>query len=156
MRSSVLLLLSCFLVLSSCRDGLSKPEAVDARIVYDAKFQCKVQNVGFAKVEDIDQLFQQEAFERHVFPASATHHFFLLSLGTYPTPGYGVRLLEKALTTVDSSAELRLQWTSPMPGLMQAQMTTTPCYLFALPKLGYQRVKVVDKEGKLRYEYTLR
>jgi len=77
----------------------------------------------------------------------AQQRVVLITRGRKPTPGYGIELAESPLRIDDERALLTVRLAEPDPDAMQAQMLTTPCALVALPRGGYEELRVLDTEG---------
>lgn len=75
----------------------------------------------------------------------------LLEMGQQRSGGYRLRLADPGVEVGDGTARLRVEWLMPEPGMMTAQVITSPCLLVALPRGGYRRVEVVDQAGRSRF-----
>jgi hypothetical protein len=76
----------------------------------------------------------------------------LLSMGQLATGGYGLRLAEESLPVVSGAGTLRVDWIEPPPDAFVTQALTSPCLLVALPREGYDVLRVVDQNGQTRFE----
>ena len=66
-----------------------------------------------------------------------------LSMGRQPTPGYRLTLAGDEIGfPSDDSAVIRVHWTEPDPGKVQAQVVTRPCLLVALPRIRVERLRI--------------
>jgi len=73
----------------------------------------------------------------------------LVNMGEQRTAGFGVRLASKPAQVVDGKLQLSVNWVSPNPGMMQAQMITHPCLVVSVDA-EFKQVDVVDQEGRVR------
>ncbi|MEQ8486240.1 MAG: protease complex subunit PrcB family protein [Pseudomonadales bacterium] len=70
-----------------------------------------------------------------------------VSRGDQPTPGYGLSLQSARLD--GATAVLELNWQTPEPGAMLAQVITHPCLVVGIADAaGIGRVEAVDQHGK--------
>lgn len=76
----------------------------------------------------------------------------LLAMGQRPTAGYQLALDRRPLRIDENAAVVRVLWMEPAPGSVQAQVLTSPCAMFKLPRAGYGRVRVVDQNGQARFD----
>jgi hypothetical protein len=91
--------------------------------------------------------------ERHPPPVNFSREAVLwICMGRKPTGGYGLAPAENELTVSAGTATLRLDWSTPAPGAVLAQVVTRPCLVLAVPKGEYSRVRVLDRTGRLRLE----
>jgi len=76
---------------------------------------------------------------------------FLLSIGSRPTPGYGVMpMAAPGISSDDTSLTIPMRWLQPPEGMMLSQVITTPCLLFSVPDSGFAQLQLVDQDGKKR------
>lgn len=73
----------------------------------------------------------------------------LVNMGEQRTAGYGVHLASETAQVVDGSLRLPVNWVSPKPGMMLAQMITHPCLVVSV-EAEFQQVDVVDQNGQVR------
>ncbi len=76
----------------------------------------------------------------------------LLAMGSRPTAGYGLSLAERAATVRDGVLTVRVDWGEPPPGVLLAQVMTGPCLLVKVPAASFDRIRVVDRQGRVRLE----
>lgn len=76
----------------------------------------------------------------------------LIAMGQRSTAGYGLALADDTATVRDGVLTVRVNWRESSPGHRQAQVMTYPCLLVKLPDAGFNRIQVVDQEGRLRLE----
>lgn len=149
------------LVLSSCETpmpptGSDGGEAGQARLLW-SESQCGIERSGARFVADRKDLdtIAARASSRQIGDDPAPiegvdfsrHRVVLVSRGRKPTPGYGIDLDESPLRVDDERATLTLRLAEPDPKDVQAQMLTTPCALIALPRRGYQELRLLNQEG---------
>lgn len=98
-----------------------------------------------------DQLVKQSPVDKPLPTINlATDSVFLLSMGTRPTPGYGVSLTPTAPQLSGNTLTLDMHWRQPPEGLMLAQVLTNPCLLFSVDNGDYQQVRILDQNGQQR------
>ncbi len=76
----------------------------------------------------------------------ATEAVLLVSGGQRTSAGYGVALGSNRAQVKDGAAGLRISFSSPPAGAINAQMMTSPCLVVALPRQGLRAVAVLDGE----------
>ena len=91
-------------------------------------------------------------------PAVDFSHYgvLLVSMGQQRTAGYSIRLIaEQELQIASETAEVRVQWKQPQPGMMLAQVITHPCIFIQVPRGEYQLIRVIDEGKKVRGEINV-
>ena len=78
----------------------------------------------------------------------------LLSMGQQRTGGYAIRLIDEAMHVAGGSAEIKVRWQEPDPGMMVAQVITHPCVFIKVPRGEYRIVRAIDQNNKVRAEFT--
>ena len=68
----------------------------------------------------------------------------LIASGQKPTAGYGLALASDRAPVKDKAAGVRVTFTAPDPGMMAAQVMTSPCLVVALPGEGLEMVGVLE------------
>lgn len=76
----------------------------------------------------------------------------LIAMGQRSSAGYGLALADKVANVRDGVLTVRVDWREPPPGYLRAQVMTSPCLLAVVPDAGFNRVQVVDREGRVRLE----
>ncbi|MBK8535377.1 MAG: protease complex subunit PrcB family protein [Candidatus Competibacteraceae bacterium] len=76
----------------------------------------------------------------------------LMAMGSRPSSGYGLSLTDEFATVRDGVLMVRVDWREPLPGYRQAQVMSSPCLLALLPDALFNRIQVLDQEGRLRLE----
>ena len=76
----------------------------------------------------------------------ATEAVLLVSGGQRTSAGYGVALGSNRAQVKDGAAGLRISFSSPPAGAINAQVMTSPCLVVALPRQGLRAVAVLDGE----------
>ncbi len=74
----------------------------------------------------------------------------LLEMGMQPSPGYGLTLLPGQWTVDDGTLVLHVNWLTPPPGRVFAQVITHPCLVVSVPRGGYRHIEVRDQHGIVR------
>jgi len=82
-------------------------------------------------------------------------HVVTIQMGQKPTGGYGIELAEPDATLQDGEALIRLRWIEPAPGSIVAQILTSPCFIFSLPKGAYEKITITDENGSVRETISL-
>jgi len=67
----------------------------------------------------------------------------LYGLGQKPSSGYGIELYQTNASLIDDKLHLPIRVTQPAPDMMQAQMLTSPCAVYLLPRVEYSEI-VID------------
>ena len=81
----------------------------------------------------------------------------LVSMGQQRTAGYSIGLTKgEELKIASGSAEVRVQWKQPQPGMMLAQVITHPCIFIQVPRGEYQLIRVIDQVEKVRAEINVK
>ncbi len=105
-------------------------------------------------VDWLKDLSQHSHFNRSI-PLQSNQQLLLVSMGIQPSSGYRLTLADQTAQLEKGILHLQLQWHSPAPGQMNAQVITQPCLLLSLPKQHYQGVNIYDQQGKLRIKSLL-
>jgi hypothetical protein len=79
----------------------------------------------------------------------------LVAMGQRPSAGFSLGLAQESARVLDGALELRVDWLKPPAGTRQAQVITSPCLLLSVPRGGYGRVRVVDRERRVRASATV-
>jgi len=66
----------------------------------------------------------------------------VLEMGYRSTAGYSLSLSESKIRVKNKEAIVTALWDEPPEDSMQAQVITSPCVIFALPKGDYSKVTV--------------
>ena len=76
----------------------------------------------------------------------------LLAMGSRSTAGYGLSLAEESAVVRDGMLTVRVDWGEPPSGALLAQVMTSPCLLVKMPAASFNRIRVVDQQGRVRLE----
>lgn len=77
----------------------------------------------------------------------------LIAIGQRPSAGYGLSLAGGESATVrEGMLTVLMDWREPPPGYRQAQVMTNPCLLALLPDTSFNRIQILDREGRVRLE----
>ena len=104
------------------------------------------------RIDNTDDLIRR--YDRLGIPAPVPEIDFddrqvlLLGMGQQPTPGYG--MADPDVRLHDDTLLITIDWQQPLPGLLQAQVITSPCLLISLPAVPFERIEVRDRDGQLR------
>jgi hypothetical protein len=74
----------------------------------------------------------------------------LVQMGQKPTAGYGLWPEQPVARLRGDVLEVALDWQSPPPGAMLAQVVTSPCMLISIPRASYKTIHVLDATGQVR------
>jgi hypothetical protein len=78
----------------------------------------------------------------------------MLAMGSRSTAGYGLSLAEESAIVRDGVLTVRVDWGEPPPGVLLAQVMTSPCLLVKVPATPFSQIRVVDQQGRVRLEGT--
>ena len=157
------LIVSALIVISACQPGVKnmaepltatqlfqgqqcgrqEPSAAVTRITDEQALDALVQRVGkpFSFADEID--FKQQLV-------------LLVEMGMKPTTGYRLVLSDTAVAINQNKAVLTLAWHQPPPGVLLAQMLTSPCVLISLHLADYTEVELVDSNDKHKLVFDLK
>jgi len=76
-----------------------------------------------------------------------------VSRGPQPTPGYGFEL--KGVSVSDDIVTIVVDWSTPDPSAVLAQVITSPCLVVGLDRGDYRKVRAVDRDGTVLGELDL-
>ena len=65
------------------------------------------------------------------------------AIGQKPSSGYNIELYKTDASLIDKKLHLPIRVTQPAKGSMQAQMITSPCAVYLLPRVSYSDI-VID------------
>ena len=66
----------------------------------------------------------------------------LVAMGNKPTTGYFIAWSNDPATLENGDLHLRVEFRNPPASAMQAQIVTSPCRIFSIPKTRFQRIKL--------------
>ena len=69
----------------------------------------------------------------------------LYALGQKPSSGYSIELYKSDASLIDQKLHLPVHVQSPASDSMQAQMITSPCVIFLLPRVKYSEIIIDSK-----------
>ncbi|MGD8497595.1 MAG: protease complex subunit PrcB family protein [Chromatiales bacterium] len=159
------IVVSLTLGIAACQSAQSVGPIEDAAVRYVyASQQCSVMDPVARWLPDA-QAFEAavaEAEQPRLGSSSSVSHdvdfsketVLLISMGQLATGGYGLRLAEESLPVVSGVGTLRVEWIEPPPDAFVTQALTSPCLLVALPREGYDVLRVVDQNGQIRFELS--
>lgn len=80
----------------------------------------------------------------------------LIAMGPQPSTGYLLNFIpgQDNVWQAGSTLVVSVDWGSPEPDSVQAQVITSPCLLLRLDKLAVKRIKVLDQDGEIKLETT--
>ncbi len=66
----------------------------------------------------------------------------LIAMGNKPTTGYFIQWSNEPATLENGDLHLPVELRDPPPDRIQAQVITSPCQIFSLPKTEYRQIKL--------------
>lgn len=72
--------------------------------------------------------------------------YFLLSLGTKNSGGYGVKLERSEAAIRDQTVWVHIDVQEPEPGMMTSQALTSPCLVFRVDRADYTRLAIAGRD----------
>ena len=81
----------------------------------------------------------------------------LIAMGPQPSSGYLLNFIpeQDKVWLAGSTLVISVDWNTPEPDSMQAQVITSPCLLLHLDKHPFTSVKVLDQHGEVKLETNL-
>lgn len=76
----------------------------------------------------------------------------LIAMGQRSSAGYGLILADDVANVRNGVLTVGVDWREPPTGSWRAQVMTSPCLLATVPDAGFTRIRVVDREGRVRLE----
>ena len=73
-------------------------------------------------------------------------NLILYALGQQPTSGYSIKLTKSEAQLTDKILSLPIRVQKPNPDFNHAQVITSPCSLYSLPKHEYKKVVLQDTQ----------
>jgi hypothetical protein len=80
----------------------------------------------------------------------------LVEMGQKPTGGYRLDLDQRQAIVTDGKAVVTLSWIEPSPGALLPQILTSPWILIALYRGEYSFIDVVDQNGRMRVQVSVK
>ncbi len=77
------------------------------------------------------------------------HGVLLIAMGRQTSAGYSLALQESTFEIHNQTAILHITTTKPDPGLMTAQLITSPCILVTMDLKEYSRIQVLDQNNRI-------
>ena len=137
---------------------LEKNNVVKARLLYQSN-QCRVADgissrFGGYWIDDkshLDPFIPAKAKKTFTQRSVDFNHEAVLALfiGNKPSSGYGLELIESNVDVSADIATLQIKINKPIEGMMQAQMTTSPCIYLAVERGNYHQIDVIDQQQKI-------
>lgn len=72
--------------------------------------------------------------------------YVVYALGQKPTAGYGIKQHSDQAFLDADILRLPLEESRPEPGMMRAQVLTSPCLVLRLPKIEFNRIELVSPD----------
>jgi len=80
----------------------------------------------------------------------ATERVLVVAMGQRPTSGYLLNFPDQPPLSDGRRLDVTVAWQEPEPDTVQAQVVVNPCLLLRLPTPAAERVRVLDREGRVR------
>lgn len=77
-------------------------------------------------------------------------------MGQRPTAGFSLALADPKVAIAGGVGTVVIDFREPAPGLMQAQVLTSPCLLVRFPRVDVRELRVVDPGGTVRASTAVR
>lgn len=153
--------------LSACDTSSPTTEspAIHADVIFQS-IQCRAltPEPSFAMVSSqrqLDLLLQE--LNRHILGGTPIPYLvdfrsmnvLVLEMGYRPTAGYSLSINESEIRVKNNEALVIGQWDEPPGDSVQAQVVTSPCVIFTLPKGNYSRVTVDFHNKSSQYSVLL-
>lgn len=74
----------------------------------------------------------------------------LVHMGRQPTGGYFLEYVPGHAHISQKTATIVLKWIMPDPDAMVTQVITNPCMMLKMPKAGFDRIAILDQNGRLK------
>jgi len=145
--------------LVGCAAGAAVPGTVPAKAIL-ADLHCGGDSPGVRRLADA---VQWEALQRRIarrrpgppatqpgVPDFSRESVLVIEMGRRPSLGYSVLLAEREARLRDGRLEIRVAWEEPAPGMLQAQMITSPCLVVGVPAEARAEIIVLDARGRER------
>lgn len=154
------LAIGAVLALQGCAGTAGSDEALPVASVY-ANSQCGSLNrpeaVWIADTEAWRWWYAQVMSLRMEPPPPPAMDFsregvLLIAMGQQTTGGYGLSLIGRSATVQNGMLTVPVEWREPLPGYVQTQVMTNPCLLVKLLEGAFNRMRVVDQDGRTRLE----
>lgn len=85
----------------------------------------------------------------------AEERLIYIHMGARRTGGFRLEMAGETADLVDNTLVIPLIWGEPSKDAIVTQMLTHPCVLLSVPRGGYERIDVVDEQGRTRLSHTL-
>lgn len=166
MKLTALLCLSIFSI-SACDTSvlISSSEPIYANVIFQS-IQCRRSEpeAAFGVVkskQQLDLLLQE--FNRQILGKESKPYLvdfksmnvLVLEMGYRPTAGYSLSINKEQIRVENKEAIVTVEWAEPPEDSMQAQVITSPCAIFTLPKGDYSRVTVDIPNKNKQYSVLL-
>lgn len=166
MKSTALLCLSIFSI-SACDTliPISRSEPIYADVIFQS-IQCRRSEpepaFGVVKSKQQLDLLLQE-INRQILGKEPKPYLLdfksmnvlVLEMGYRPTAGYSLSINKEKIRVENKQAIVTVQWAEPPEDSMQAQVITSPCAIFTLPKGDYSKVTVDIPNKNKQYSVLL-
>jgi len=138
-------------LLTAHASGGEVPTVPAIKILY-ASSNCRAAernaSISLLSRQQWQAFFDAQVFKPKVEPESLAGQIVLVNMGERSSAGYGIQLRQAATQSRDGRLRLPVVWTTPKPGMMQAQMITHPCLVVSVAA-DFQGVDAVDQNGNI-------
>lgn len=80
----------------------------------------------------------------------SAHGLLFVYMGEKPTSGYSLALVPEKACISGQAAMVTLNWQTPAPDAITAQVVTYPCIFIQLPKGNFSEIRVLDPQGRVK------
>lgn len=144
---------------------ISRSEPIHAGLIFQS-IECRRSEPepAFGVVKDKQQLdLLLQEFNRQILGKEPKPYLvdfksmnvLVLEMGYRPTAGYSLSINKEKIRVENQEAIVTVQWDEPPEDSMQAQVITSPCAIFTLPKGDYSKVTVDIPNKNKQYSVLL-
>jgi len=85
------------------------------------------------------------------------NYLLVVNMGQQSSGGYGLSLLKEQAEITGRHLLISVRWQTPKPGMMQAQVITSPCLLVSVPRQdNYNAIVIFDQNIKKRFTFKIK
>jgi hypothetical protein len=106
--------------------------------------------------ERLDKSSLSDARERIPTLDFSQQGVLLVEMGKKPTGGYRLDLDKRPAIVSDGKVAVTLSWIEPSPGVLLPQFLTSPWILIALYRGDYSLINVLDQNGRVRVQVSVK
>ena len=80
----------------------------------------------------------------------SAHGLLVVYMGQKPTSGYSLTIVPEKACISDQAAMVTLKWQTPAPDAITAQVVTHPCIFIKVPKGDFSKIRILDRQGRVK------